>query len=187
MSGYGTLTDFELIALLRSGDQEAFAEIYNKYKSSLYLHAFRILKDEDEAKDVVQEFFATMWAKKENLLIKTTIASYVYGSVRNRVFNIISHQKIVLQYAGSLQSFINKGEFITDDQVREKELTSIIEKEIAALPEKMREVFLLSRNTDLSHKKIGSQLNISDKTVKKQVGNALKILRLKINLTISIF
>ena len=117
MSGYGTLTDFELIALLRSGDQEAFAEIYNKYKSSLYLHAFRILKDEDEAKDVVQEFFATMWAKKENLLIKTTIASYVYGSVRNRVFNIISHQKIVLQYAGSLQSFINKGEFITDDQV----------------------------------------------------------------------
>ncbi|MNL17188.1 RNA polymerase sigma factor [compost metagenome] len=48
----------------------------------------------------------------------------------------------------------------------------------------MREVFLLSRNTDLSHKEIGKQLGISDKTVKKQVVNAVRILRLKINLSI---
>ena len=187
MVDYSKYSDQELAALLDKGDKTAFAFIYNQYKASLYLHAFRTLKDEEEAIDLVQEVFTNLWEKRGSFSVTTSIASYLYGAVRNRVFNAIAHQKITSAYASSIQAFLDKGEFITDDLIREKELAAIIDKEIALLPEKMREVFLLSRNTDLSYKKIGEQLNISDKTVKKQVGNAVKILREKINGSVSVF
>jgi RNA polymerase sigma-70 factor (ECF subfamily) len=64
--------------------------------------------------------------------------------------------------------------------VREKQLAAIIEREIAALPPKMREVFVLSRKEYLTHKEIAELLGISEQTVSKHVTNALKILRVKL-------
>lgn len=183
MTDYSKFNDHELAAFLKEGDWLAFTHVYNYYKATLYLQAFRVLKDENEARDIVQDVFTSIWEKRESFLLRTSLASYLCTVVRNRVLNIIAHQKITSSYAESIQSFLDKGEFITDNIIREKELNYIIEKEIALLPEKMREVFLLSRNTDLSHKEIGKKSNISDKTVKKQVVNAVRILRLKLNLT----
>jgi len=184
MPAYHALSDAELVTLLNQGDQGAFSYIYNQYKATLYLHAMRTLKDGDEARDLVQEIFTNLWDKRTSFTLKTSMSSYLYGAVRNRVFNTIAHHNITSKYAKAIQSFLEKGEFITDNLIREKELSLIIEREINALPEKMREVFLMSRNTDLSHKEIGAKLGISDKTVKKQVVNAVRILRLKINLSI---
>jgi len=59
-------------------------------------------------------------------------------------------------------------------------LEVLIEKEIACLPSKMRQVFELSRKANLSHKQIATQLDLSEKTVKNQVNNALKVLKLKL-------
>ncbi|MNI50552.1 RNA polymerase sigma factor [compost metagenome] len=64
--------------------------------------------------------------------------------------------------------------------MRNRELAERIELEVAQLPAKMREVFELSRNAHLSHREIALRMDISDKTVKKQMNNALKILRLKL-------
>lgn len=179
-----SLSDQELAALLKQGNPIAFSHIYNQYKATLYLHALRTLKDPDEARDLVQEVFANLWDKRETFQLKSTIANYLYGAIRNRVFNQIARQNIRSQYAKAIQEFLDKGEFITDNLIRERELAAIIDREISSLPEKMRQVFLMSRNTELSYKEIGEQLGISDKTVKKQVSNAVRILRLKINLSI---
>lgn len=187
MSDFSKHTDQELASLLRDGDQGTFAFIYNKFKASLYLHALRTIKDADQATDIVQEVFTNLWEKRSEFTPTSSIDNYLYGAVRNRVFNAVAHQNITDRYAGSIQAFFEKGEFFTDNLIREKELNQIIEKEIDSLPKKMREVFLLSRNTDLSHKEIGKVLGISDTTVKKQVGNAVRILRLKINLSILLF
>lgn len=180
-------TDQQLSSLLREGDQLAFAFIYNKFKASLYLHALRTIKDGDQARDIVQEVFTNLWEKRYSFTPSSSIDNYLYGAVRNRVFNSIAHQNITDRYAKSIQSFLEKGEFFTDNLIREKELTQIIEREIAALPKKMREVFLLSRNTELSHREIGKLLGISETTVKKQVSNAVRILRLKVNLSVLLF
>jgi len=184
MRNYSEHTDQELASLLRNGDQGAFSFIYNKFKAPLYLHALRTIRDADHALDIVQEVFTNVWEKRSIFAPTSSIDNYLYGAVRNRVFNEIAHQNITERYAKSIQTFFEKGEFFTDNLIREKELKEIIEKEINALPKKMRDVFLLSRNSDLSHKEIGNILNISDTTVKKQVSNAVRILRLKINLAI---
>jgi RNA polymerase sigma-70 factor (ECF subfamily) len=74
------------------------------------------------------------------------------------------------------------GVYTTDHFIREKELAFQIEKEVSLLPEKMRLIFEMSRNANLSHKEIAAKLDISDKTVKKQINNAIKLIKVKLNL-----
>lgn len=187
MESYSSFSDHELAGLLKSGNEAVFAEIYNRYKGVLYLHAYRMIQNKEDARDVVQELFAAIWISRENLVIKTTLSAYLYGATRNRILDVIAHHKVVSKYTDSLQDFLDSGESVTDNQIREKELKTIIETEISLMPPKMREVFELSRQQDLSHKEIATQLKISDKTVKKQVGKAIKILRLKINILFTFF
>lgn len=187
MANYNKLTDQELAALLKEGDNMAYTEIFERYKVILYKHAFRLLNDQDDANDVIQDVFFTIWQKKDTIVFKTSLSAYLYNSVRNRIFDLITHHKVAARYVDSIRDFVAIGNYITDEQIRAKELAAIIEKEVAALPTKMREVFELSRQEELSYKQIAQQLNISDKTVKQQVYNAVKILRLKVGSLLTIF
>ncbi len=139
-----------------------------------------MLNDPEEAKDIVQDTFAAIWAKRETIEIKSAINSYLYGSVRNRILDLISHSKVVSKYTNSLESFLETSTRSHDHKLRERELLEMFEHAVAALPEKMREIFELSRTEGLSHKHIAMQLNISDKTVKKQISNAIKAIKLKV-------
>jgi RNA polymerase sigma-70 factor (ECF subfamily) len=177
---YSALSDADLIILLKNDDPMAYTVIYNRYFDSLYIHACYKLKDKEEAQDVIHELFTHLWNKRNELLIKSNLSSYLYISVRNRILDLISHKEVESKYVNSLQKFINEGHCITDHLIREKQLTTLIEKGISNLPPKMREVFELSRKEKLSHKEIASQLNLSEQTVKKQINNALKILRIKL-------
>jgi RNA polymerase sigma-70 factor (ECF subfamily) len=178
------ISDSALLIRLADDDHSAFTQIYQRYKGALFIHAYKILKDEDEAKDVVQELFTTLWVKREEINLTSTLASYLFASVRNRVLDIIAHRTVKGKYIDSLAEFIEKGEWITDQQVREKELSELIEKEIALLPAKMRQVFELNRFKQYSYNEIAQELQISDKTVKKQIHNALQILRRKLDFAI---
>lgn len=181
MHEYQRFSDSELLTLIASDDDQAFAEVYHRYKGVLFLHARRMLGNDEEAKDVLQELFTTLWTKRNSINLTTSLSAYLYAAVRNRVFDMIAHRKIEEKYIASLAGFIEKGEYVTDEQLLEQELKELIEKEIALLPPKMREVFELSRKQELSYKEIADQLHISDKTVKKQVNNALHILRGKLD------
>lgn len=180
MLAYGSLSDSELTDLLKEGDAGAYTIIYNRYFDELYIHACKRLGDKDEAQDVIHELFAALWNKKEELNIKSSLAAYLYTSVRNRILDVISHHQVETKYVSSLQNFIEEGYCVTDHQVRERQLSALIEKGISELPPKMREVFELSRKQVMSHKEIAVQLNLSEQTVRKQVNNALKILRSKL-------
>ncbi|MBB5637436.1 RNA polymerase sigma-70 factor (ECF subfamily) [Pedobacter cryoconitis] len=184
MSSYITLSDNDLVAFLKEGDKAAFTEIYNRYKGLLYIHAYNRLRNQQEADDVVHELFTSLWTKRDNLVLKTHLSGYLYQSVRNRILDIISHQRVESDYIVSLQHFIDQSEAITDHLVRENELTALIEKEISALTPKMREVFELSRKANLSHREIAQKLELSEMTVKKHVNNALKILRTRLGLVV---
>ena len=78
MTAYFGYTDLELINLLKSGDQNAFTEIYNRYFRVLYLHAVRRLRDEDEARDVVQELFASLWLRRDTLQPRNNLSHFQY-------------------------------------------------------------------------------------------------------------
>ncbi len=180
MVDYHKYPDEELVVLLRQQDHSAFNEIYERYWAVLFRHARRMLKDEDQAADLIQDLFTAIWFNAESFQVSTSLAAYLYSGLRNRIIKLINHEKVKVNYLSTLPDFEAEGRSITDDQVRENELKLQIEREIALLPAKMREIFELSRKAHLSYKEIAGQVNISEGTVKKQVYNALKILRLKL-------
>lgn len=187
MSTYYAFTDQELTALLRQGDQHALTEIHRRYYAVLYAHVYRRFPYRDEVLDLLQELFVYLWDHRERLQFTTGLPAYLYTSVRNRVLNLHRNQKVRGVYAASLQQFAEKGELITDHLVREKELMELIEREIAALPQQMRLIFEMSRKQELSHNEIAEQLNLSPLTVRTQVRNALRILRVKLGIHVLLF
>lgn len=184
MSAYSIYNDQELAVLLNRGDRFAFTEIYNRYFELLYLHALKKLKDEQEAEDLIHDLFVALWERPPEINFNVNLPAYLYRAVKNKVINALAHRHIKTNYLESLQEYIDAGLHTTDEAVIVRDLAEQIEKEVNRMPKKMREVFQLSRNSNLSHKEIAEQLGISDKTVKKQVGNAIKILKDNINFII---
>ncbi|MBE5321179.1 RNA polymerase sigma-70 factor [Pedobacter sp. MR2016-19] len=184
MDELSKLQDQELLALFREGEYAAYQVIYKRYWAILFRHARRMLQNDEEAKDAVQDIFTMLWLKGPTLFVNSTLSAFLYSSLRHKIFDIIDRNKVKGDYFNSLESFIDKGELTTDNIIREKELAALIEKEISFLPEKMREVFELSRKSHLSYKEIAEKMNITDNTVKKQINNALKLLRFKLGVII---
>ena len=179
---YSKLSDQDLVRFLKKGEPDAFTVLYDRYKGLIYVYACKIVKDFDIAEDLVQDVFISIWEKREALVFDSSVSSYLYAAVRYRFFDLVDRQKVRTDYAKKLQLFLDKGEFSIDNYIAEKELAETIEKEIAYLPAKMREIFILSRKSNLKNAEIAGHLGISEKTVKNQVSLALKELRKKLGL-----
>jgi len=186
MKEYSKYNDDQLVALLRQGNESAFTEIYNRFQGLLYVHAYKKLKDNEEAKDVIHELFATLWSKKANLSYQGGLTNYLYAAVRNRIINVTVKRTIESKYLATLKNFSDEDKIQSDDKIREEQLAEIIEKEINNLPDKMREIFLLSRKQGWSHKEIAVELGISTHTVRTQIKNSLRIIRNKLGLILYI-
>jgi RNA polymerase sigma-70 factor (ECF subfamily) len=181
------LSDYELLAMFKEGQRSAYEEIYHRYWALLYSHARKMVQSDEDAKDLIQDVFSVFWIDGPTLELQTTLSAYLYSIVRYKVFNLIDRKKVRSDYLSSLESYIKKNEYSGEYRVREKQMEELIEKEIAALPPKMREVFELSRKANLNYREIAEKLNISDNTVKKQMSNALKILRSRLGVLFDLF
>lgn len=179
---YNELSDEELAELLKKGDQKAFTVIFDRFYGLLFVHASKLLRDQDGAKDVVQELFEKLWNQRETISFEHSLSGYLYSSVRNRIINRISHFAVEHKYISSLKSFMEHDNYFADYRVREREMRKMIEREISALPVKMKEVFELSRRDYLSYKQIAVKLQISEQTVRMHVKKALRILKPKLGL-----
>ncbi|MES2375392.1 MAG: RNA polymerase sigma-70 factor [Bacteroidota bacterium] len=177
MAALNSLADNELLDLIRSRDEAAFTEIYNRYWRLIYSHVYKMLRNEDDAKDIVQETFGNLWQQAVTLPEQQNFGGYLYVSARRKVLNAMRHEKYRGEYLKALAAFAEEASEATLQYLDERDLAVAIEREIAALPPRMRQVFELSRKNYLSYKEIGKIFNISDKTVKKQVGKSIKVIR----------
>ncbi|WP_316794481.1 RNA polymerase sigma-70 factor [Pedobacter frigoris] len=174
------IDDEAVLNSLQLGDKEAYEHIYDKYWAIMYRHARKMLQNDEEAKDVVQEVFVMLWIKAESGVIRSPLAAFLYTATRNKILDHIKHSKVRDKYLSSLKDEMESYVEPPDATVSQRELSRQIELEINALPCKMRQVFELSRRQYRTHKEISEYLNISDKTVKKQINNALHILKSKL-------
>jgi len=181
MSKYAAHTDAALLPLLQEGDREAYTEIYNRYHGLLYVFAYNRLKNREEAKDIIHELFLKLWLDRASLQITGRLSIYLYTAVRNRIINCITHQQIAKRYIDSFLSYVEQvNQQSADHLVRHNDLRAFIDKEIASLQPRTREVFELSRNTNLSRREIAKKLGVSEETVKSHMHNALKVLRARL-------
>lgn len=181
MDKYKILTDSELVSLLKQRNREAFAEIYDRYSMMIYYKINQMLRDESVSKDLVQDLFTSIWEKSDLIRNHVGISSYLYIAARNRVLNYVQKEKTKSDYLGEIGTFSLAVSDETLEKIDEKDLILLITNEISKLPAKMRQVFELSRLEDLSHREIAERLSLSESTVKKQVQNALKILKKRLS------
>ncbi|WP_216846776.1 RNA polymerase sigma factor [Mucilaginibacter sp. L196] len=178
---YNSLSDHELAILLREGDNAAFTEIYDRYWEKMASYAIRLTKSEDEGADIVQEIFVSIWNRREVVEVKGTLVSYLIKSTRNLSLKYIEKNITKSHFLERLSESMKDVLSDFNDQVSLKQLQGHIDETVDKLPSKMREIYLLSRNEQLSHREIAQKLGIAENTVKKQISNALKILSSSIN------
>lgn len=172
------ITDKELILKVRTGDLSAFEVLYQRYSIQMYRQAFAIFQDEEEAKDVTQELFMNFWNRiKDIQLDSDSIFAYLFTANKNIVFKKLEKAKLKEKHQDHLYQSFQELDYATLEQLNYSELKEKLDRSIAGLPSKMKLIFQLSREEHLTHKEIAERLHISDKTVKKQINNAIKILK----------
>lgn len=174
MSGIKTLTDLELVVLLKQDQEAAFTEIYLRYWNLLYTTANNILGDAELAKDTIQTVFISIWQRRAELNIQN-LKAYLLQAVRFAVFKVIREQKVNDAFYERLAQVTV--EIIHDNPLLYKEQQELLNKLINTLPQDCREAYHLSREENLTYKQIAFQLNISEKTVEKRLSKSLKHIR----------
>ena len=167
-----------LIILLQQGDQDAYKQLFIKYYSPLCEYASQYISD-DDSEELVQELMLFLWETRENLVIETSLKSYLFISTKHRCLNAIKRQL----YHERVHSLIYdkiKDQFENPDTYFVNELTENITKAIEELPENYRETFKLSRFGEQSNLQIAEALGVSIKTVEYRITQSLKILRVKL-------
>lgn len=181
MLEYHKLNDSELTELVRKSDEQAFAEIYQRYWTIMYMHALKMLKDEEDARDVVQELFTTLWSRCQNMTSSINLSGYLYTIVRNKVLDLMAQKKSRAGHLESLALYIDEHHNKTLEDLTEREMMQALDHEISQLPGKMKVIFQMRVKEHKTYKEIAEALEISDKTVKKQVSNAIKLIKPKLN------
>lgn len=176
---YNQLSDIQLWDLTRSGNKTAFNQIYARYAPELINHGYNKFRDREQAKDFIQDIFIRLWDNRETQEFNSTLRQFLYIAIRNSFLNSLKRDKVKNKYIDSILTFSNSESHHADHLICEKELAQQIEKEILALPERMREVFNLKRHYNLSYKEIAEMQGISVQTVNQHISRARSILRKK--------
>ncbi|MEO1010493.1 MAG: RNA polymerase sigma-70 factor [Bacteroidota bacterium] len=169
----------ELIEGLRKGERNAYRFVFNNYYKLLCLYAASILEDDSLVEDVVQSTMVRIWEKRKEIQIQTSLQSYLYGAVRNTSINEIRKKRKERTFLDQLR-YAALSEAIKREEEHIKEKLNLLEREIASLPEKSREVFLLNKKRGLSYAEIAEILGISERTVESHLARALKRIRANI-------
>jgi RNA polymerase sigma-70 factor (ECF subfamily) len=157
-------------------DSSSFEELFRTYFTPLMAFARKVLVDEDEAREVVQKVFISLWEKREEIDLTSSLKSYLFTSVHNRSLNVIRDRK---KFSEEEIPDV-AGDWDVSAQIETMELEQKIREVIDSIPEKCRQIFEMNRFDGLKYSEIASQLQISVKTVENQMSKALKILREKL-------
>lgn len=149
-------------------------ELFRYNYRPLCLYALHYLGDSDMAEDVVQECFATLWEKLEAGLAVTNRRAYLYMTVRNRCLDQLRRKGMQTE---SLKPYDTYGIIDDDDAQERSQIEARLWTAIDSLPEKCREVFLMSKRDGLKYEEIATELGISENTVRNQISKALKVLK----------
>lgn len=181
------ISDLELVHLVKEGNKKAFDELYERYWETIYDIAYKKLRDEDNAKDIVHDIYIHIWSKQDELTIEKSFIAYLYTCLRNKIIDHLRKEAFRTKQLETLRYTLSEADNSTIEQLISKELENQIEVNVNCLPDKMQEVYRLSREEELSIDEIAEKLSVSRQTVKNQISSALKRLRSSIHFLASFF
>ncbi len=164
-----------LLSSLKKGEESAYRFIFDNYYERLVFFANKMLNDIDSSRNVVQEVIVMLYDKKDELKIHTSLNSFLHQVVRNRVLNLLKHEKMKDGHHTEILHLSDISE--TKNDAEYNELQNAIIDIVSELPPRCKTIFELSRVDGKSNQEIAEELDISKRTVETQISNALKQLR----------
>lgn len=165
------------IVSLKQGDERAFAAIYQKYHKQLYIIGLKYLKDEELAKDLVQEIFIKLWTYRVQLREDLSLKGFLITATRNLVLNIIRNRKAEILKHFEIIKKTDVISNVTAQAIAFSEYNLIAEQGINQLSPAKQNIFRLRALAGLSNAEVALQLGLSINTVKFQYSQASKFLR----------
>ena len=161
---------------MQQGDKCAFEYFFKTYVDMLYAYAMGFCRDQDVAEDLVQEAFVRFWTMREKLSYSESIYGYLQRTVRNICINQKVRERVEEKYRQAVLHS-DEDEFCWEDDDELEELRRQLLEAIDRLPEKCREMFILSCVEGLKYQEVADQLGVSINTVKTLKKNAYEKLR----------
>lgn len=184
---YTSYHDECLLLLVAKDDEQAFHVLYTRHWKILLAQALIKLGSPEEAEEVVQTVFINFWRRRHTLQLRFTLATYLASMLKYEILDLLARQKKETVLKQALMSDQPVEDCSTLERLDYEQLREDIERTIAALPEKCRLVFRLSREEGFSGKQIASSLHISPKTVEAHMNRALRLLRASLRQFFSFF
>jgi RNA polymerase sigma-70 factor (ECF subfamily) len=169
---------------IRKGDLKAFERFYKKYQPRLFVYGIGILNDEDTTKDLVQEAFITFWQNTEHILTDYSVTAYLFKIFHSKCIKHLRMMAIETNFSHLSELKMQEIEisyYNPDNNIMGSifmhDVETLYEKAISKLPEKCREIFILSNQEELRSSEIAIKLGISVRTVENQIYKAIHIVR----------
>lgn len=160
-----------------------FRKIFKELYPRMAYYALQLV-DEDEAKDIAQEAFVELWKHRDTLADHDHLKAFLYRTIYNRAVNSLKHQAIVKGHSEDMRAIeTRRMEFYSPDHndviqaIEGQELHNQIETAIQKLPDKCRQVFVMSYLHEMKNKEIADIMGVSVRTVDAHIYKALKHLR----------
>lgn len=169
-----------LIDRFKAGDQSAYEMIFRFYYPGLVLFAAQYVMYEEDAEEIVQDFFVRIWQKRDQVNQTGTLKPYFFTSIKNSSLNFLYKQKHQDKLIQKIVKISENNLLYQPDVFVMSDLQDAIRKAVNSLPPKCREVFILSRINGLKNEDIANKLNLSKRTVETHVSNGLKQLRIEL-------
>jgi RNA polymerase sigma-70 factor, ECF subfamily len=173
------VTDQELLARIRRGDEQAFDTLFRQFYGPLVGLAESLLKTRAVAEEVVQDVMLEVWRRRESIHLEESWRAYLFRSARNRALNELRHASVEKRGEPWARGEESVGASALSGLVN-AELDAAIVAAVSALPEPVRDVFTLSRTNGLKYSEIAQVLGVSVKTVEARMTRALKELRVQL-------
>lgn len=170
------MNEKEAIAKIKNGDQDAFAYIYERYWPKVYNFTNLYILSPDCSEEIVQEVFIKLWENRADIDEHKNFDGYLFIITRNLIFNHSRKNFNLIFYQTTLQEAIEEPHSV-EEELESADLREYINVLIGSLPPRQKEVFKLSREEQLTYNEIAKKLRISEKTVERHMGEALKFLR----------
>lgn len=164
-------SDKELVNLLHDNVISAFDKLFHRNAERLYIFSFSLLKNEEDAKETVQETFLRVWNKRDQLDSSWSFQAFLFSISYHLIVDQLRLRLKDKNYREFLYRYFENNSDSTFDRIDFDKLVLGIRKAVDELPEKRKRIFILSREAGLSNTEIAKKLGISVKTVENQTSS----------------
>jgi len=165
-----------LLSNIAKGDERAFTELFHHYRDKIYSYSLKMLQSEEVAKEITQDVFMKLWISRAKLAEVSCLDAFLFTIARNHCYNLLKRSALERKASAHLAraSVLDNH---TEQSIYFNEYRKLLEKAIAGLPPRQREVYLLSYVEGLKREEVARQMDISPETVKSQLALAVRYIR----------